>query len=92
MKRIISFIIAIIIISSVLCIFTSCGNKNYFAGNYNFTKIHILSGDKGHCYDIESWKEADVGIEVKLTGDHGALWCSEGTYVLVESYCPVCGR
>ena len=92
MKKVISFIVALVRICSVLCIFTSCGNKNYWVGSYNFKKVHILTGDNGHCYEISSWKESEIGVEVKLANDKGSLWCSEGTYVLVENYCPICGR
>lgn len=92
MKKVISFILACVVVVFALCIFSSCGNKNYFAGAYSFTKVHILTGDKGHCYEISSWKESEIGVEVKLANDKGSLWCSEGTYVLVESYCPICGK
>lgn len=91
-KRIISFIVAIVMICSVLCVFSSCGNKNYWVGEYTFTKVHIFSESGDKCIEIKSWKEADVGVEVKLAHDMGSLWLSEGTYMLVEKYCPICGE
>ena len=72
---------------------TSCGNMNYGLGNYTFTKVHILDGGatSGHCVAITSWHDDDIEIEVHTT-DYGTLYLSEGTYVLVESKCPICDR
>ena len=82
-------IISILLIAVVIFIVTSC-NMNPGIGTYNFKKVHILSHDgSGKCFEISSWREADVGCEVKLkTG--GSLWLSEGTYILVQDKCPIC--
>lgn len=69
---------------------TGCGNKSYGMGNYNFTKVHIFSNEGDVCCKVEKWYDAEMGIEVKT--DRGALFLSEGTYMLIESYCPICGK
>lgn len=89
MKRILALFLLFVIVVITLC---SCGNKSYGFGNYSFKHIHITDAVGGHCADVEKWYECEYGgIEVKTT-EYGALWCSEGTYILFESKdrCPYC--
>lgn len=85
--------IAALILGLAALSLASCGNMNYGWGNYTFTRVHILDGGatSGHCVAITSWHDDDIGIEVHTT-DYGTLYLSEGTYVLVESKCPICDR
>lgn len=61
-------------------------------GNYTFEHIHFsdFSGNSG-CATVEKWYDNSEGIEVK-TKEYGAVYFSEGTYVLVENEnnCPFC--
>lgn len=59
---------------------------NYGWGNYSYTKVHIFGQ---RCYEIESWHDNSIGIEVK-TKDYGSIYLSEGRYMLVEDKCPIC--
>ena len=76
---------AIALAAAGLC---SC-NQNIGLGNYSFTKVHITTSERDRCVEISSWHNNDVGIEVK-TKDYGSLYLSEGTYILIESKCPIC--
>ena len=88
MKKILIVIIAIMLI---FCL-TSCGNKNYSLGNYTFRRVHIFTHNgQDKCLEIQSWHDDEIGIEVH-TKEYGALYLSEGTYMLCESECPICGE
>ena len=86
MKKILALLISVM----TVFILIGCGNKSLGVGNYNFTKVHIFSSEGGTCCNVEKWYDDEVGIEVKT--DKGALFLSEGTYMLVESYCPICKK
>ena len=84
MKKILTVLFVIILI--VLC---SCGNRNYLDlehDTYNY--IHCI--ETGKCYKITSWKNNEIGIKV-VTEKYGNMYFSEGTYILIENDCPVCG-
>lgn len=85
MKKI-KFILCSLLVLIVLC---SCGNKNYGFGNYEFNYIHNTVTDE--CYELKSWIDNEMGIEVK-TAEYGSLYFSEGTYILVEDECPICSK
>ena len=85
MKKIIAIVIVLALTLTLLC---SC-NVGLGMGNYSFKHIHI-GGDNGYCATVETWYNDDRGIEVK-TKEYGAIWCSEGTYILFETnICPFC--
>lgn len=83
-------IICLGLILSLLLMFTAC-NQGIGFGNYSFKHIHFSDGSEGHCATVNKWYEAERGIEVD-TKEYGALWCSEGTYTLIEDGkdCPYC--
>lgn len=84
------FIAATIIIFMIL--FAACGNRSLGLGKFTFRKVHIFIHDgPDMCLTVEKWYESDTGIEVK-TKEYGSLWLSEGTYMLCENECPICGR
>ena len=87
-NTLISLLTAFLIIIMVLG-FSSCGNQSLGMGNYSFTHIHI--GDAtGYCATVKSWQDNEQGIEVD-TEEYGAIYCSEGTYILFEdNTCPYC--
>ena len=84
MKKIVSLILII------LCVITmsSC-NMSVGLGNYTFKKIHCTVSNE--CYSIINWHDNDRGVEVKTT-EYGAIFFSEGTYILVEDRCPICDK
>ena len=82
---------SIILICFCLLIFTSCGNLNLGLGEFHFSHVHIFNPDgTDACLTIVSWRECDVGVEVR-TEEYGAIWISEGCYILCEGECPICG-
>lgn len=96
MKKIIIIVIAImlmIVIPIMLMIGpTSFGNINIGFGSYTFRRVHIFTHTgQDKCVEIQSWHDDELGIEVH-TKEYGALYLSEGTYMLCESECPICGR
>ena len=83
-------VIAIAILVIVVFTLTAC-NVSIGPGSYTFTDVHISDGvNVGHGH-IESWHNDDVGIEVKTT-EHGSLFLCEGTYILFNGVCPICGE
>lgn len=89
------------IFKKVLCIFVSCAicilsfcslvgcNQNIGMGTLNFNRAHISVGDGYACVEVKSWCENEVGCEIKLK-DGTSLYCSEGTYILIDGDCPIC--
>lgn len=87
MRKIITIVTIIII---TILMLTSC-NVNVGPGTYTFTDVHISDGvNSGHAH-IKSWKNDNVGIEVN-TEEYGSLFLSEGTYILYNGKCPICGE
>lgn len=88
MKKIICLFLLILLVVSI---FTGCGNENWGLGNYTFTHVHLSDGVEGHCAEVTSWHDNDLGIELHTT-EFGDIYCSEGTYFLYESgeKCPFC--
>lgn len=88
MRKIVCMCIVIIM---VVCLFTACGNEIWGIGNYNFTHVHIGDGAEGHCAEVKSWHDNELGVELH-TEEFGSIYCSEGTYFLFEdgSKCPFC--
>lgn len=83
MKKILSVMLV------MFCLMLTSCNMSLGFGNYNFKKIHCTINNE--CYSITSWHDNERGIEVKTT-EFGALFFSEGTYILVEDKCPICDK
>ena len=80
MKKILIVVIAIMLI---FCL-TSCRRND-------FRRVHIFTHTGQHkCIEIQSCIMHPVGATV-YTEEYGALYLSEGTYMLCESECPICG-
>lgn len=86
-------VLLLLLLPAMLCGCTR-GNKASAVdfGNYSFGGIHV-SDCSGNAKDltVEKWYESETGIEV-YTRECGTIWCSEGTYILFEKFCPICGR
>ena len=80
-------VVSLLALLLTLC---GCGNKAYGPGNYDFNKIHLDTTNSSRCVNITKWYDNDRGIEVKLESGEG-MFCSEGTYILIEDHCPICG-
>lgn len=85
MKKLLLLLLAMVLPCMLLC---SCGNMSLGIGNYTFKKAHINFGNYDGCVKVEKWYDNEFGCEIK-TPD-GALYLSEGTYVLIEDNCPIC--
>lgn len=74
----------------ILC-FAGCGNMSLGLGNYSFKHIHFGDHLNSYCATVEKWYDNSSGLEVKTT-EYGAIFLSEGTYILFESgaSCPYC--
>lgn len=87
-----TIILTYISVFITIIIFASCGNRGVGYGNFDFKHIHIKDGDTGYCATVTKWYEGSTGIEV-TTKEYGAIFCSEGTYVLFENNkCPFCNK
>ena len=86
------FLAGLLALTSVLA-FSSCGNQDVIGwGNFDFKRAHIFTGDgNGVCVEIQKWIDNELGCEIKMTNG-SSLYLSEGTYMLVEDYCPICGK
>ena len=92
-KTLAIFWIAIIVIAVIavpVCKITF-GNQRYDWGSYTYEHAHICDGATGVCATVEGWYEDDIGVELK-TKEFGSIYCSEGTYILIEdsNKCPFC--
>lgn len=89
MKKVICVILVAILLCVSLC---ACGNMNLGIGNYSFKHVHFAVGNEGHCADVASWHDNELGCEVN-TEQYGSLYLSEGSYIMIESAdtCPYCG-
>ena len=54
-----------------------------------FRKIHVETPSQSKCFTVESWILSSSGVDV-MTKECGRLFCSRGTYVLIEGECPFC--
>lgn len=75
---------ALIGASLLLC---SC-NGNGIDGHYE--GVHIFNAETIKDYHVISWLGTFTGVQVE-TEELGRLYLTEGTYVLFESVCPICG-
>jgi hypothetical protein len=87
MKKFIVMIIGVVVMAAML---SGC-NKAIGPGNYSFKKVHIDTPHYSGCLTIEKWHDDERGIEVK-TKEAGAIFLSEGTYILLDGDkgCPLC--
>ena len=85
MKKIILAICMIIMLITM----TACGNQDLSFGNYTFNRVHFSVGGKEYCSELQSWRDNELGCEVKLE-DGNVLYLSEGTYILIKDECPIC--
>lgn len=79
----------IVLLAAVLLPTLSACNKSIGPGNYNFQKVHVDGEHISQCLTVEKWYDGENGIEVK-TKEAGAIFLSEGTYILIEKNCPFC--
>ena len=86
-------IAVLLLILVAACGLVGCGNENWGPGNFTFKHVHFNDGVTGVCADVKSWHDNELGCEVH-TQEYGALYLSEGTYILVEdpSACPFCSK
>lgn len=86
--------IAIILFVSfiLMLVMAGCGNSSIGFGNYTFGGIHVFdSSGNFHDYTVTKWYQGDnIGLEV-LTKEAGPLFLSEGTYIMYNEVCPLCG-
>lgn len=83
--------IAIVLAAAIVTVCVGC-NKSIGPGNYSFKKVHIDTHNYSGCLTIKKWHDNETGIEVK-TEEAGAIFLSEGTYILLDGDkpCPFCG-
>ena len=88
MKKIICLMLIVLLILPVL---VGCGNENWGIGNYNYTHARFSVDEVGVCADVSSWHDNELGCEIH-TKDYGSIYCSEGSYILIEDGkdCPFC--
>ena len=88
MKKFIALILLVITLTLMLA---SCGNEDLGFGNFTYEHAYIGLGTEGHCVNIKSWNDNEIGIELHLTND-SSIYCSEGTYILFKdsAHCPFC--
>lgn len=89
MKKIIALTAIVFTCLTCLC---GCGNENINLGfgNYNFKHAHFSDGVSGHCVEVTSWHDNDIGCEIHTP--NGTIFLSEGCYQLFENAtaCPYC--
>lgn len=86
MKKIL--LVALVI---MMCLMLVACNEGLGPGKFKFSHVHIcdFNGNCSHA-TITKWYESSIGIELN-TKEFGTIWLSEGTYILYDKICPVCG-
>ena len=83
----------ILLLSIIITFLCSCDNMGMGYGYFNFKHIHFTDGaGASNCATVEKWYDSEAGgIEVK-TKEFGAMFLSEGRYILFETAedCPFC--
>lgn len=87
-KKIITTFMIIAMLTTTL---TGCGNMSMGFGNFTYKKIHVDTYHDSECFTVEKWYENENGVEV-LTDEVGSMYLSEGTYIMIEDECPLCGE
>lgn len=82
-------IVIVAFIMACLILLCSCGNMSIGLGSFTFTTVHVQYGNECKDFTVEKWHNDDMGIEV-LTKEAGAMFLSEGTYILFENECELC--
>lgn len=84
-------ITALVMVLAMVLALAGCGNMGLGLGNYSFKKVHVDTHGFSGCLTVKSWQDNETGIEVN-TEEAGALFLSEGTYILLEGNkeCPFC--
>lgn len=85
-------VICVILVAILLCVSLCACNMSVGIGNYSFKHVHFAVDNEGHCADVASWHDNELGCEVN-TEQYGSLYLSEGSYIMIESAdtCPYCG-
>lgn len=89
MKKFLAIVLVTLVIVGIL---SGC-NMGVGVGNFTFTHLHLDTYHDTGCYTVDKWYDAKNGIEVK-TKEIGSIFCSEGTYILLENEddCPFCNK
>ena len=67
-----------------------CGKRSYFMDTQEYNKVHIDTTNYVGCLELDKYYMGNTGVEV-ITPGNGAMWLSEGTYILIEGdECPIC--
>ena len=84
----------ILLLACVVTLLTGCGNMDVTGiGTFTFRHVHVTTYQQAECYTVTKWVDGSTGIEVN-TEEAGAMFLSEGTYILFEnkSGCPFCNK
>lgn len=91
-KRIIAAILGAIIGITGGIVLAACGNMSIGLGNFSFKKVHVLTHSGADTdLTVEKWYDNENGIEI-YTKECGAIFLSEGCYILCEDRCPICDK
>ena len=86
MKKIIAIMLIVVLCG---CLFSGC-NQGFGVGSLKFNGIHFQIHDNYADAFVHKWYENETGIEVN-TKEYGSMFLSEGTYILYNDICPLCG-
>ena len=91
MKKLIAFILVFILILAFFVMTLSSCNMGIGLGKFTFNGVHLTTyKGESACLKVEKWYDDEEGIEIK-TENYGTIFASEGTYILFEDTCPICG-
>lgn len=84
----------VLFLACIATLVTGCGNMSVTGiGTFTFRHVHVSTHQQAECYTVNKWVDSSTGIEV-ITAESGAMFLSEGTYILFEnkSNCPFCNK
>lgn len=85
MKKIISVLLAVVMVLSIMCSLTGCGNKQLFDTTYTFDTAIISLPDgtvvKG---EVDSWTDYEDGDQIQVVIDGVTYLVHSTNIVLVQ--------
>ena len=83
MKKILSLLLALLLLITITCSFTGCGNKDIIDLTYKFDHAYINMGGEWKLYHVEGWTDYESDqIQVRIKDGPTILTHSMNCYLM----------